>query len=178
MDSRQHSRPYANGQAGFTLVELLVVVGIIGLLSALVSANVSGARQKARDANRQSDLRTIQTALELYLNDHGNLPGPVGGGMLTSLAGGPNWIPALTPTYIVRVPVDPKNVEPFVYQYGSGQTVQQGAYYVQTNLETTTSSPSLTDPADDLTKSATFTSGTFIRQGATIFRLSGGPTNP
>ncbi len=50
----------------FTLLELLVVVAIIGTLSAIMLPNFTSLRQKARDATRKSDLRTIQKGLELY----------------------------------------------------------------------------------------------------------------
>ena len=54
---------------GFTLVELLIVVAIIGILSTLLMANFIGVRQRARDAQRKADLRQIQSALELYRSD-------------------------------------------------------------------------------------------------------------
>ena len=59
---------------GFTLIELLVVIAIIGVLSALLMANFIGVRQRARDAQRKSDIRQIQSALELYRADTGGYP--------------------------------------------------------------------------------------------------------
>ncbi len=59
---------------GFTLVELLVVITIIGLLSSVVLASLNEARSRARDARRISDLNTIQTALALYYEDNGHYP--------------------------------------------------------------------------------------------------------
>jgi type II secretion system protein G len=61
-------------QKGFTLIELLVVVAIIGMLASIVLASLNTARQKGRDARRVSDLREIQTALELYYSDHTAYP--------------------------------------------------------------------------------------------------------
>lgn len=59
---------------GFTLVELLVVISLIGILATLVLANLNAARERGRDAARKSDLKNIQTALRLYYNDYGNYP--------------------------------------------------------------------------------------------------------
>ena len=56
-------------QKGFTLIELLVVISIIGILSSIVLVSMGGARAKARDARRQSDMRQIGSACELYYSD-------------------------------------------------------------------------------------------------------------
>jgi len=53
----------------FTLIELLVVIGIIGMLSALLLPNFMGARERARDSQRKSDLKQIQKAFEMYKQD-------------------------------------------------------------------------------------------------------------
>lgn len=55
---------------GFTLIELLVVIAIIGILAALILASVTGARAKARDAKRKSDLSQIKRALAMYYQDN------------------------------------------------------------------------------------------------------------
>lgn len=57
---------------GFTLIELLVVIAIIGILSTLAVVALNTARLKSRDAKRVSDIKQLQTALELYFADHGN----------------------------------------------------------------------------------------------------------
>lgn len=61
-------------QKGFTLIELLVVIAIIGLLSTLAVVALNNARMKARDSKRVSDIKQIQTALELYYNDASGYP--------------------------------------------------------------------------------------------------------
>jgi len=55
---------------GFTLIELMVVISIIGLLSSIILVSLNTARAKARDAKRISDLHNIQLALELYYDKY------------------------------------------------------------------------------------------------------------
>lgn len=67
--------------AGFTLVELLIVLSIISLLSSVVLASLSTARRSARDAQRITELREMQTALELYsIDNNGRYPDGDGAG--------------------------------------------------------------------------------------------------
>ena len=49
---------------GFTLIEILIVVGLIGLLGTLSAIAIGSARSKMRDAKRLSDVRMLQSALE------------------------------------------------------------------------------------------------------------------
>lgn len=61
--------------AGFTLLEVLVVVAIIGILISIGTASFTSAQKKARDGRRQGDLKSIQTAFEQYNADNnGNYP--------------------------------------------------------------------------------------------------------
>ena len=64
----------ASYPTGFTLIELLVVVVIIGILATLATVALSNARSKARDAKRVSDVKQIQTALELYFSEEQSYP--------------------------------------------------------------------------------------------------------
>ncbi len=59
---------------GFTLVELLVAIGIIATLAAILLPNLMGARERARDAQKKQDLDSVKSALRLYYNDHGQYP--------------------------------------------------------------------------------------------------------
>ena len=59
---------------GFTLMELLIVIAIIGVLGALIMPAISQARAKARDVRRVKDLENFQTALKLYYMDQQHYP--------------------------------------------------------------------------------------------------------
>ncbi|EKD85387.1 MAG: hypothetical protein ACD_38C00035G0011 [uncultured bacterium] len=65
---------------GFTLIELLVTVSIIAILATIGLIAYSSILAQGRDSKRQSDLRSIQSALEQYYSDQGFYPtaGPVG----------------------------------------------------------------------------------------------------
>lgn len=51
---------------GFTLVELLLVIAILGILSTFVAVGVINAQKKSRDDKRRADIQTIASALEMY----------------------------------------------------------------------------------------------------------------
>ena len=59
---------------GFTLVELLVVISIIGILSSFAMVSLNTARMKARDALRKGDMAQLRTALNLYYDDYEGYP--------------------------------------------------------------------------------------------------------
>lgn len=65
---------------GFTLIELIIVVAIIGILASIVLVGLGGFRAKGRDARRIADLRQTQNALELYFAKCGVYPGTSGSG--------------------------------------------------------------------------------------------------
>ena len=68
------SRTESRAEAGFTLVEIMVVVVILGLLATLVVQNVMGASDTAREKKALSDVRTIADAVRMYRVKNGKLP--------------------------------------------------------------------------------------------------------
>lgn len=61
-------------EAGFTLVEIMVVIVILGLLATLVVQNVAGASDEARQTKAQTDVKVIAGAVRQYYAKHGKLP--------------------------------------------------------------------------------------------------------
>lgn len=61
-----------NNQVGFTLIELLVTISIIGLLSTMAVVALGSAREKARDAKRVSDLKSLSNLIEMGRADLGD----------------------------------------------------------------------------------------------------------
>lgn len=102
--------------AGFTLIEILVVVVILGILAALVVPRIMERPDEARVVATKSDIRGIMSALKLYRLDNGVYPSTEQG--LLALVRKPdtgviprNWKEG---GYLDRVPKDPWGVE---YQY-------------------------------------------------------------
>jgi prepilin-type N-terminal cleavage/methylation domain-containing protein len=91
-------------QFGFTLVELLITIAIVGILAAIVLVNLSGARSSGRDAKRVSDIREIMTALQLFYHDNSAYPLPDTASTTgpTPSDGNPQWN-----TYLITWPVAP-----------------------------------------------------------------------
>ena len=59
---------------GFTIVELLIVIVVIGILAALVVTTYNGIQQKARDTERKTDIKALHGQLEAYQAQNGKYP--------------------------------------------------------------------------------------------------------
>jgi prepilin-type N-terminal cleavage/methylation domain-containing protein len=61
-------------ERGFTIVELLIVIVVIGILAALVITTFSGIQKKARDSERQTDINAVHGQVEAYYAQNGKYP--------------------------------------------------------------------------------------------------------
>lgn len=103
---------------GFTLIEMLIVVAIVGLLASVVVLGLGGARESSRDAKRAADIKQIANGAEAAYTDPNGYPADLGG-----IPGAPAQDPSLNP-YIYE-PVD-----------GNGDGINEG-YRVGACGETT-----------------------------------------
>lgn len=109
--------------AGFTLVELMVVVAIIGLLAAVVTVNVMGQGHTARVERTKADMRSIGDALNLYKIDTGVYPQ-----QLNSLWERPAQARKWNGPYLQEYPPrDPWGSE-YIYNYSGGREYEIISY--------------------------------------------------
>ncbi len=97
-------------QHGFSLIELLVVISIIGALAALLVTNLVGVRGRAADSSLKNDLNQLKTSLRLYYNDYQQYPDSLGGVMMgcgssgnTACTGGEAFSAGSGPTIYMQV---------------------------------------------------------------------------
>ncbi len=100
--------------SGFTLLELLVVLAIVGLLTAVITISSNSARVQARDAKRKADVTSVAGALEIYFSEKRVYPD------VTATTATNSWDAlktALYPTYLSQWPTDATGVDG---TFGSG----------------------------------------------------------
>lgn len=115
-----------NTVRGFTLMELLIAIAIIGVLAVIGVSSSSSYLSSARDSRRKTDLENIRTALESYRSNNSSYP-PT----LSFLEGSPKYI---------QLPKDPKYTTTDYVYFPQESTVvagttYYGSYYIATYLE-------------------------------------------
>ncbi len=154
-------RRNTNKEKGFTLIEVLVVVAIIGILTAILVANYNDARKNSRDKIRKSELKELQLAIELYKAQYGRYPAP-GCGASTALWVGPgplsswgygncnDYISGLVPNFIAALPTDPnqENDQDLGYKY---RTDTNGTIY-KVIIHNSVESIVVTSQADEMSR--------------------------
>src|SRR5579871_4914713 len=107
---------------GFTIVELLIVIVVIGILALLVITTYSGIQAKARNAKRQSDIAALQTQLEAFFASNGYYPSL--GDM-----NNPTWVSGHMKSLDIQAMVDPSsNCDPTGSSGCLVKTAQAKAY--------------------------------------------------
>ena len=147
---------------GFTIVELLIVIVVIGILAAITVVAFSTAQSRARDSARAADIKSIIKALESYKVTNGQYPvaTPTGGsGAFEQSTDTPGtFLEALVPTYFAKTPLDPTNDASHYFRYyrydasavensygcGSGKGALMVLYAV--GFERAANVPAISDP--------------------------------
>jgi prepilin-type N-terminal cleavage/methylation domain-containing protein len=114
-------------KSAFTLLEMLVVIGIISVIVSMGFVSYSTSQKKARDAKRKSDLSTIRNAMEQYYS--------VCNYSYPTTINSPIQCTSVAPTVMIMptVPVDPKTTTPYPMPTATGNAYQICTY----NLEAT-----------------------------------------
>lgn len=100
--------PKVKSGAGFTLIEVIVMVSILAFLGSMVLNSVASQVYKGNDAKRKGDLDRLKVAIEEYEKDHNCYPPP-------ATLCGTDWVP-----YLDKIPRDPKTSLNYGYEVPSG----------------------------------------------------------
>jgi len=122
---------------GFTLIELVLVMGILAILSTIILGNFNTTLKKGRDAQRKNDFSQIQKALENYYEDNQTYP------LFTDIFGkklckSEKCLVNGETVYMVKVPNDPSSAT-YVYVYAPDLSTPGAAhsYYLYSFMENT-----------------------------------------
>ncbi len=139
---------------GFTLIEMLIVIAIIGILASMVLVGLGPVQRRGRDARRISDLKQVQNALELYYNKCGFYPGSSSGCATIPSEGDVKWDAlskvltdaANTNIGVNQIPDDPSSNRSYYY----GVAAEGASYVLAAELEDSTNPALLKSPKTDL----------------------------
>ena len=153
---RKKSKPI-NLVWGFTIVEVLVVIAIIAILTAIAFPAINDIRKKNRDAERVADLGTLQLGLSLYSSQHA-----------TANGGYPKSLDVLVPTYVPADATVDSTGAPYTYvplTRDSGTDQKCTYYHLGAVLELPSAQIDTADTFDSLFVSDITTTGGYKRCG-------------
>jgi len=105
----------SSSNKGFSLIELLVVLGIMAVLTGLIAFNFNAARSRSRDLQRKNDLKELRTALELYKNDNQQYPSSADYSALIGTLSAAGYIKSTLQDPKLTLTGDPESWEEYAY---------------------------------------------------------------
>ena len=113
---------FSSAKRGFTMIEILVVITIIGILITLGIRSYNATQIKARDVRRKADLHNMAKPLEAYFNDYGVYP--TGAGVITigpdTIDWGEAFVDGNGTVYMSQLPEDPRGDRNYWYVSADG----------------------------------------------------------
>lgn len=141
-----------NRQQGFTIIELLIVIVVIGILAAIVITTYSGIQAKARNAVRQTDIQSIQTQLEAFYSQNGYYPSNAD---LNSASWRATNMPSLDPTALID-PSSGMTVSNVVVADNSTGQAKEYSYYPTDNTGSSVNCEATDTTCAEYTLTATY----------------------
>lgn len=137
--SRHHpSRTQHRRAAGFSLIELLLVLVILGVLVGIVVTKFTGRSEQARIVAARADLSAIETALDAFEIDNGRFPTSAEG--LETLLAAPAEMPNWRGPYLKKLPIDP---------WGGSYLYEQPGRFNTTGFDLSSAGPDRQEGNDD-----------------------------
>lgn len=172
---------YTKTNQGFTLIELMIVMVIMGVLATIGVGSFISSQKKSRDAKRKSELRQVAQALEAYYNDNSAYPtgnttdgrikvcdatGENGGALECTWGTSPFKSSSNTTTYMIKLPKDPKSDWRYYYR----KTTTNKWYQLYARLEN--------DQDADYVSSATYPNCDSLNSLKCTYGISSPDTTP
>ena len=137
-------------RAGFTIVELLIVIVVIGILAAITIVSFNGVTARSTFAKEKSEMALINKAIAMYYSENSNYPSTGGSGSWSGFGQAPSFVPGIAPAYISKIPQMPTSSSANnSYLYTSNGTDYKLIRYSDSTsgLPSVQLTHSLTDPA-------------------------------